>query len=500
MQPLKIPTLLLFAFLAACSPPAEHADEAEGARPGRPNIVMVVADDHGSGDLGCYGNPAIQTPNLDRLASEGVRFTNAYCTTASCTASRSVILTGLYNHANGLFGHMHHYHHFTAYDHVQSLPVLLEELGGYHTARIGKYHLAPEKVFRFQEVIPANARNTVEMANNCLPFLEENRNRPFFLYFCTDDPHRSGDNYPGELGANRFGNKDEGYEGVTPFKFSPEEVAVPPYLPDNRQAREELAEYYQSVARMDQGIGLLFGHLKALGLWDNTVIFYLSDNGIAFAGAKTTLYQPGINLPLIIKNVNSKNKGAVSRKMANWAGLTPTVLDLAGLLPQAQRRLEEVYNLTKDNWDNTANPEFQAPSFKAALAGGQPYQPEETFASHTFHEITMYYPMRAVIRDRYKLIWNIAHQLPYPHALDLWESSTWQAVLRSEDQQYGPRTIDEYTHRPPFELYDLQADPYESNNLASDEKYSAVLQEMKDELKYFQERTNDPWVLKWERE
>ena len=136
------------AFTAASLPTSKSA----GAEDGRPNIVLIVSDDHGRGDLGCYGNPVIKTPNLDRLAAEGVRFTNAFCTTASCSASRSVILSGLYNHYNGQYGHQHDYHHFISFDHVRSLPVLLAQ-GGYRTARIGKYHVAPEDIYKFDTLV-----------------------------------------------------------------------------------------------------------------------------------------------------------------------------------------------------------------------------------------------------------------------------------------------------------------------------------------------------------
>jgi N-sulfoglucosamine sulfohydrolase len=123
-----------------------------------PNIVLIVSDDHGTNDLGCYGNTKISTPNLDKLAEESFRFTNAYSAVSSCTASRSVILTGLYNHATGLYGLSHHTHHFRAFEELKSLPVLLEELANYSTARIGKYHVAPEEVFRFQTALPGNSR------------------------------------------------------------------------------------------------------------------------------------------------------------------------------------------------------------------------------------------------------------------------------------------------------------------------------------------------------
>ncbi|MHC4229746.1 MAG: sulfatase-like hydrolase/transferase, partial [Planctomycetota bacterium] len=155
----------------------------------RPNVVLIVSDDHGLETLGCYGNPVIKTPNLDALAGEGVRFTNAFCTTASCSASRSVILSGMYNHANGQYGHQHSYHHFISFPNVKSLPVLLTE-AGYRTGRIGKYHVAPDEVYKFDIALPGNSRSPVQMADNCRDFVGADDGKPFFLYFCTSDPHR----------------------------------------------------------------------------------------------------------------------------------------------------------------------------------------------------------------------------------------------------------------------------------------------------------------------
>ena len=132
----------------------------------KPNIILFVADDHGTDALGCYGNPVIETPNLDKLAEEGVRFSNAYCTSASCAASRSVILTGMFSHGTGSYGHVHDYHHFSTFKNIKSLPLLLSK-AGYSTARIGKYHLAPEEVYKFDKELKADPRNTVEMAEAC---------------------------------------------------------------------------------------------------------------------------------------------------------------------------------------------------------------------------------------------------------------------------------------------------------------------------------------------
>lgn len=491
--------VLVAAFvLYGCS--SEERPGKKVLRSNLPNIVLIVADDHGTNDLGCYGNAAVKTPNLDYLASEGIRFTKAHCTSASCSASRSVILTGLYNHANGHFGHQHHYHHFSAFDHVYSLPVYLEKLAGYHTGRIGKYHLAPEKVFHFQDVMHANQRNPVAMADSCVSFIQENKKHPFFLYFCTSDPHRAQPVNDQPLAPDSFGNIKGGHVGVEESYFTTEDVIVPPYLPESGACREELAQYYQSVARVDYGVGKLFTHLKDAGVWDNTVIIYISDNGIAFAGAKTTMYQPGINLPCLIKNAGGANAGEISDAMINWADLTPTILDLAGVLPEANALMKERVDDPEMNWNNTANETLQGRSFKSVLENVHAAGWDETYASHTFHEITMYYPMKSVITRKFKLIWNIAWQLPYPHASDLWASSTWQVALKNGTGMYAGRSIADFTHRSEFELYDLEKDPFETRNLAGNAAYASELEALKDKIHDFQERTNDPWILKWQHE
>ncbi len=443
------------------------------------NVVLVVTDDQ-SPDAGCYGNKVIKTPNIDALAAGGVKFNHAFCTTASCSASRSVILTGIYNHANAQYGHQHSYHHFRTYDKIKSLPVLLSE-AGYRTARIGKYHVGPEEVYKFDKALPGNARNPVQMANNCKPFINEKSDKPFFLYFCTSDPHRSGGSVDVEHSPNPFGNKPNGYEGVEETTYKPEDVVVHPFLPDTPVCRAELAQYYQSVSRIDYGLGVLIQNLKDAGVYDKTLIIYTSDHGIAFPGGKTTLYEGGMQIPMVIRNPYIKASGAECNAMINLADLTPTILDFAGGLKKNHRR--------------------QGRSFLSAMAEENPAGFDEVYASHTFHEITMYYPMRVVRNRDFKLIWNVAHGLPYPFASDLWAAPTWQDVYKKgPDAMYGKRTVKQYIHRPKFELYDIKNDPHESKNLADDEKYAKTFAELKAKIKAFQKRTSDPWMLKWNYE
>ena len=492
------PTLTRLLALVICLPfwacePSSRPESPPAADTPQ-NIVLIVADDHGQ-DLGAYGNPVIQTPNLDALAAGGILFPNAFATTASCSASRSVILSGLHNHRTGQFGHTHDFHHFQSYSHIKSLPVLLSE-GGYRTASIGKYHVAPREVYAFEQTLPGNARNTVAMADTARAFIRANPEQPFFLYYATSDPHRGGgfaDDLP--FKPDRFGNRPDGYPGIEAVRYDPDEVVVPPYLPDTPTARAELAQYYESVSRVDQGVGRLVEILKDTGVYDQTLILYISDHGIAFPGAKTTVYEPGLRIPLIVRHPDI-GAGLVNEAMVSLVDITPTILDFAGVEPPTYAQHINLAPVRRYLPDEHG---LHGRSFLPILGEARAEGWDEVFASHTFHEIQMYYPMR-VVRDRkYKLIWNIAHGLPYPFASDLWASPTWQAVYAQGPQaMFGPRSVQDYIHRPEFELYDVEKDPYEARNLAGDGRYAAVLDAYKARLRAFQQRTSDPWLLKWD--
>lgn len=212
-----------FLKTAGYSSLAGTALNARGVKTKKRNVILYVMDDLGIDDTGCHGNPIIKTPGMDTLAaSSGTMFSHAFCTAPSCSASRSVILTGLHNHANGQYGHQHSYNHFSSMPHIRSLPNLLNEKG-YRTASAGKYHVAPEELYRFQDYIEGPSPS--QMAERCRDFIAADSDRPFFLYFCTNEPHR-----PFERG------------GSDPV--SPDEVIVPSYLPDTPECCGELAHYY----------------------------------------------------------------------------------------------------------------------------------------------------------------------------------------------------------------------------------------------------------------
>jgi N-sulfoglucosamine sulfohydrolase len=469
--------------------------------------------------LGCYGDAVAVTPHIDALAEDGTMFVNAFATTASCSASRSVVMSGLHNHKNGQYGHQHHYHKFASFHNVVSLslPRVLTR-AGYRTAQMGKYHVAPEEVFRFETYLKANTRSTVEMAEKCRAFITDRQDpRPFFLYFATSDPHRGGGVDKSsrlELKPDLFGNKpDRGsYPGVDELFFDPAEVPVPAFLPDTPETREELAQYYQSCARIDQGLGRLIKILKEADLYDKTMIVFTSDHGMAFSGGKTTVYEPGLQVPFVVRNPYEGERGIVSQAMISHIDITPSLLDFAGGLDTEtngpknwmnpdQYWRERGENLQENRAGGHTFRAYHGKSWMPILGDPDAEHWDTIFASHTFHEIQMYYPMRVVRDKQYKLIWNVAHGLPYPFASDLWAASSWQAQHRKGmDAPYGVRTVGRYIHRPRFELYDMRDDPHETTNLAEKSGYGDVLKEYQEKLKSFQKSMDDPWIMKWEYE
>lgn len=506
-------SVLVLAVLVLFAGKPSVADE-----PAERNIVFFITDDE-SPTLGCYGDQYAVTPNIDAMAKDGVVFLNAFATTASCSASRSVVMSGLHNHKNGQYGHQHHFHKFSSYQNVVSLS-LPRVLGkaGYRTAHIGKYHVGPEAVYRFETYLKGPTRNPVVMAEKCRQFISDRKDkRPFFLYFGTSDPHRGGglDKTSAlELKPNLFGNrpKKASHNGVKEVFFKPEDVGVPSFLTDTPESRSELAQYYQSCSRIDQGLGKLIEILKEAGVYDKTMIVFTSDHGMAFAGGKTTVYEAGLRVPFVVRNPYDAKRGFQTEAMISHIDITPSLLDFAGGLDPAingpkdwvepNKFWQEQGLFARDN-RNGGNKfrSYHGKSWLPILASETTQGHEQIFASHTFHEITMYYPMRVVRDKKYKLIWNIANGLDYPFATDLWVASSWQAQFKQgPDALYGKKTVDQYIHRPKFELYDIANDPNETINLADKPEHASILSEYQAKLKAMQKKLEDPWIMKWDYE
>ena len=437
------------------------------------NILLLIADDH-SPIAGCYGNPVVKTPNMDRLADRGTLFEHPFCTTPSCSASRSVILTGLHNHRNGQFGHAHEPANFHTHRRHQSIPRILQS-NGFATGVIGKLHVNPPEVYPWDFVSPGGpdggSRDVWGMAQHARQFFAENKDKPFYLHVGFSDPHRSG-------GPGLFANH-RGYPNVTKRKYDPAAVIVPGFLPNTPEVRTELAEYYESIDRLDQGVGFCLDALEESGRADETLVIYMSDHGMPFPGAKGSPYDSGLHVPLIIGTPDQNKQGLRSQALVNWTDILPTVTEWAGV--------------------DTADYEMHGRSLLPILEEERPAGRDEIFFSHTFHEIVNYFPFRGIRTRQYKYTKPLHPELTMPLPSDLWKSPTWAGVRSRNLDMMGQRKTEDVLHHSEEELYDIVADPMETRNLADSSTHAATLKELRDKVTNFRRETGDPWLGYFER-
>jgi N-sulfoglucosamine sulfohydrolase len=440
--------------------------------PPKKNILLVIADDLGR-SLGCYGEKGIKTPNIDAFAKDGTVFNNAFASTASCSGSRSVIYTGLHTHENGQYGLNHFTHHFMTFDHIQTAPGLLRN-HRYLTGIIGKIHVGPPSVYPWEVVVESPSRDVAWVAQQASSFFEDaNRDeRPFFLTVGYMDPHR-------DHTRGGFGNGEQEVSANDP-PYDPEKVTVPNFLSDIPDVRQELAEYYRAIGRVDRGFGMILESLKEHGFAEDTLIIFMSDNGPPFLNSKTTLFDAGIRLPLLMK-CPGFGAGVVNPNMVSFVDILPTILDWAEYQePQTaepRRRGHSLLpilakSLVDDNW-------------------------KRVFGSHTFHEITNYYPTRFMRTRQYKYHRNIAWKLDFPFSTDLYASISWEGMRNVNGPvMIGNRPLKDYIQRPAEELYDIVNDPSETANLALDPAHRDILESLRVEVEGWQKMTKDPWLFR----
>ncbi|CAG5122664.1 unnamed protein product [Candidula unifasciata] len=464
----------------------------DGAAKG--NVLLFFVDDGGFMQSS-YNNTVCKTPNLDKLASQSVIFRNGYTSVSSCSPSRSVLLTGLPQHQNGMYGLKHSVHHFQSFDNVHSLPVILSQ-HNIRTGLIGKKHLGPESVYTFDYERSENQYNQDQIGRNITfmkqfvrEFLSQKDDRPFFLYIAFYDTHRGNGSNQSYFGPfmNNWGNGQPGMGVIQDWKpetYDPASVVVPYFLPDTPATRQDIAAMYTSFNRMDQGVGLFLQELKDAGHLEDTLILFTADNGIPFPNAKTNLYEPGMGEPMMMSSPFHKdNWGKFSHALASTMDFAPTILD----------------------WFNISYPQYMLNGGRVSLTGRSllPLAADpaasgftHVFSSHNFHEVTMAYPMRVIVNQQYRLIHNINHGAPYPLATDLYNSWTFQDILnrtKSGQPTHWFKGLRQYYYRDEWELFDLENDPQELKNRAYDSGYSQVFKQLNQTLAQWLQATGDPW-------
>ena len=409
----------------------------------RPNFIIFIADDHGEDDLGCYGNAEIRTPNIDQLAEEGMRFTRAFLSISSCSPSRSSILTGRYPHNTGAEDL-----HMPLPSDQYTLSRYLR-MAGYYSASIGKWHLGTAEKRQWDRV------NECQAGAMATQTIQELRNRdtekPFFLWVASTDPHR-------------------GYqEGAVDPPHSPDKVRVPPYLPDHPKIRKELALYYDEVSRFDEHIGQILQELKRQGADENTVVIYLSDNGMPFPRAKCTLFDSGIHTPLIVRWPNQIPKGSVHTGLVSSIDLSPTLMAIAGVPQQTMEGID-------------ITPMLKDPNKKLR---------DQIFAEANWHDFEKF--TRAVRNERFKLVRNYYWDAPLWNSVDSINSITWHGLLeaRSAGELTPAQSFLFNPERPYEEFYDLDADPFELVNLVDNPNYRRHLNQLRAKLDHWRVDSND---------
>ncbi len=424
----------------------------------RPNILLIVSEDNGP-ELGCYGEPSVQTPVLDELAAEGIRFDRAYVPQAGCSQSRAALLTGLYPHQNGQIGLATW--KFRMYD--DKTPNLVRSLkgAGYRTGIIGKLHINPESAFPFDfKAIPSSnftRKNLDQYAIKAKEFIEASET-PFFLSVNFPDAHRPFLPQVKGMPAKPLTAKD-----VKPLAY---------FGLDSPELRKQTADYYNCMNRLDTQIGDLLNILRASGKANETLIVYMGDHGADMLRGKRTSYEGGIRVPLLASWAGVIEPGQVRHELVSTLDLMPTFLEVAGAHPVAGlagRTLSPMFERSEIEWRS------------------------HLFTEYHTHSAHNYFPQRTVRDGRFKLIRNLMPGEVNP-GYDFTRRKFFDEKREVVAEAPEPvRSAYQRMERPPaYELYDLHADPFEFTDLSSSDEHSEVFSQLKGELVRWQDETGDP--------
>ncbi|RMG42958.1 MAG: DUF1501 domain-containing protein [Acidobacteria bacterium] len=424
--------------------------------PPGPNILLVVADDLGL-QAGAYGETLVRTPALDALAREGVLFERAYATTGICCPSRAAIYTGRYPHGIGMLGFVGD--GFRLDPGVPTVAELARRAGSF-AAGAGKLHAAPADAFPWARPWTSfrqgDTAGIAKIAGRLLDAAAR-RGRPFFLMINPHDPHEPSEQQP-EFPLPR------------PVRLAPDKLTVPGFVVVKRATRIRLSKYNRRVERFDRTLAALLAELDRRGLARSTAVFVTSDHGPPFDGAKRTLYEPGVRVPLVVRWPGRLPAGRRVPVPVSLVDLAPTFAEIMGMRP---------------------DPRADGVSLLPLLEGRSEEHPP-VFGTHTYSRGFQYYPQRSIVAGRYKFIRNLRPDVEFR----LGNGGTPGEIDRSPENL---ARLARLVIRPAEELYDLEEDPGERRNLAEDPARAATLAALRAELRAFLARTRDPLLALWDR-
>lgn len=431
-----------------------------------PNILLFTADDMHFDSSGVYGGPIPDlTPNIDRLAGQGLRFEHAHTAVAVCQPARQVMLTGMYPHRNGSFGF------FPLNPDVITLNQRLHE-AGYRIAVFGKNaHHQPAAKFFADPADDTISRHPTKLAEASRAFVRgaRERNRPFFLNVNAYDPHRP---FIGMKGPDDLAGGEPPSRWVKPGEIT----RVPAFLEDLPDVRRELAGYHTSVRRLDDSLGAVLRVIDEEGLAESTlVVFWGGDHGMSFPFAKSNVYGHSTRTALIVRWPGVVKAGSVDRDhLVSTIDFAPTLLDAARLpaLPDADGRsfLPVLRGESRPGWDRVY-------TFYNAAFGNR------------------WYPMRCVRTREDAYIWNAWSDGEHGYQTENMSGLTWKAIQTAAATNDAIRArADFYRLRVPEEFYDLTRDPAERDNRIADPERQARIEAARGDLLALMRKTGDPFA------
>lgn len=443
----------------------------------KPNILFLLSDDHSTPFLGAYGNKDVRTPNLDKLASEGIRFDRMFATSPSCVPARAGLMTG----RSPVAVRMGRFTSPLPAD-VVALPDLLRDRGGYFVGVGGRgFHLDGPPTSSAPEVGGFLDQHNLRTFADRMNYVQASKlgpsatlaafldavpaGKPWFFWLNFDSPHHPW-NRVGPLGMP-----------------DASKLTVPGYLPDLPGVRGDLAKYIAEIEYLDVSIRDVLTVLSQRGLSNNTVVVFMGDNGLALPHGKGTLYDPGTNVPLLVRWPGVVQPGRANKQLISGEDFAPTMLEIAGVMPPEEMSGISFLNLLKGSPGFTGRKYV----FLSRLTHGGDGSMSPNISTINFDLA------RAVRSANFKLIYNTTpHQPVGPPDSNLdpsWLEMKAAFAAGTLQQKFVKAYFTK--PRPTYELYKLDTDPNELTNLSGNPQYAQVLLELKKAL-------TEKMVLDWD--
>ena len=425
-----------------------------------PNILIIMADDCTHSDLPLYGGQNAKTPNLDKLASEGLTFNRAYLAEAMCQPCRAELYSGLYPMRNGC-----NWNHSASLPETLSMPHHLGQLG-YRVGLAGKVHVQPKKAYPFENVSgfdkscvrdPTQAHSV----DGIREFMTRDDQLPFCLVVALVEPH-----VPWVMGDAS--------------KYPPEQITLPPNIADTAKTREAFSRYLAEITYMDGQVGEILSTLQLAGCGEDTLVLFTSEQGSQFPGCKWTNWDTGVHTALIARWPGVVDGGQRTDALVQYADVVPTLLAAAGHKPDAAK--------------------FDGTSFLSVLKGQTDSHRQYAYATHNNIPEGPSYPVRSITDGTYHYLRNLQPENLYieKHLMGIQgdgklNNPYWQSWIgESWHNELTYKLVQRYLQRPAEQLYHLGSDPYELENLAESDSVAEIKQQLSGELDRWMKEQGDP--------